>query len=101
MRQGVVGGRIKKYEGGCLLLGGVNLDGNRQTSRKKEKSLKLKGVKHGPQWCRNMGDSKKKPVTVDGVRFDSRKDAAILLGIPESTVGHRIKSASYPNWKYV
>jgi hypothetical protein len=42
-----------------------------------------------------------KQVSIDYILYDSRRAVAKLLNIPESTVGYRIKSISYPNWIYV
>jgi hypothetical protein len=62
------------------------------------KSNAMKGTKYGPARCKTMGEGHKKPVCCDGVQYDSRRDAARLLGIGETTIGHRLKSKNFPDW---
>lgn len=69
--------------------------------QKKLKSISMKGVKYSTQRCESMGKSKRKKVLIIGTVYSSRKEAALKLNIPESTVGFRIKSKSYPNWQYI
>ena len=67
-------------------------------AQKVAKSRAMKGIKHNPTRCANMGVGHKKPIVCDGFEYPSRRDAAKILGMLESTIGHRLKSASYPNW---
>jgi hypothetical protein len=66
--------------------------------QKRTKSQAMKGIKYDPVRCAAMGAGHKKPVCCDGVIYPSRRDAANILGMLESTIGHRLKSASYPAW---
>lgn len=66
--------------------------------QKKAKSEAMKGIKYSPERCANMGAGHKKPICCDGVVYPSRRDAARELGMLESTIGCRLKSASFPNW---
>jgi len=66
--------------------------------QKQAKSLAMKGIKYDPVRCASMGAGHKKPVCCDGVVYASRRDASIALGMLESTIGHRLKSATYLNW---
>lgn len=69
--------------------------------QKLKKSIMMKGVKYSKERCAIMGRSKRKPVSISGVTYNSRKEAAMKLNIPESTVGFRIKSDTYSNWFYI
>ena len=42
-----------------------------------------------------------KQVSINHAIYDSRRSAAKILNIAESTVGYRIKSISYPDWLYI
>lgn len=64
------------------------------------KSESMRGIKYSPERCAVMGASKRKKVCIDGRMFSSRKEAAQVLNIPESTVGFRIKSKTYSDWYY-
>ena len=66
--------------------------------QKQAKSQAMKGIKYDPVRCATMGAGHKKSVCCNGVVYPSRRDAANALGMLESTIGHRLKSASYPNW---
>lgn len=66
-----------------------------------EKSLRMKGQKYSKERCETMGVTKRKKVYIEGILYRSRKEAATVLSIPESTVGHRIKSRNYESWYYV
>lgn len=66
--------------------------------QKRLKSLKLKGIPHSAERAAKMGRSHKKPIVCQNVMYPSRRDAALSLGIPESTVGFRVKSKSFPDW---
>jgi hypothetical protein len=66
--------------------------------QKRLKSLKLKGIPHSAERAAKMGRSHKKPIVCQNVTYPSRRDAALSLGIPESTVGFRVKSKSFPDW---
>ena len=68
--------------------------------QRQEKSSKMKGVKYDENRCRNMGLSKKKRIYCNGTIYSSRKEAAIILRIPESTVGYRVRSNSFSDWYY-
>lgn len=67
-------------------------------SQRQAKSAKMKGIKHSRERATKMGNSHKKPVCCNGVIYQSRRDAATILGIKETTIGHRLKSASFPDW---
>lgn len=62
------------------------------------KSEKLKGKKHSKERAAKMGESHKKPVICAGIYYPSRRDAAKALNLREGTIGHRLKSMSYPDW---
>jgi hypothetical protein len=42
-----------------------------------------------------------KKVSCNGIIYVSRRAAAKLLSIPESTIGYRLKSITYTEWFYV
>jgi len=69
--------------------------------QKLAKSFKMKGIKYSKERCTAMGLTKRKPILVEGEVYPSRKEAAKILNIPESTVGFRIKSGSFPDWIYL
>lgn len=69
--------------------------------QRRKKSKSMKGIKYSAKRCAIMGLSKRKKVSIDGRIFSSRKEAAQVLSIPESTVGFRIKSATYSEWYYI
>jgi hypothetical protein len=50
---------------------------------------------------RNIKPAPKKPVMIDGIRYDSRKEASVALQMLPETVGHRLKSPNFPNWYYI
>lgn len=66
--------------------------------QRKRKSENMRGIKYDQQRCANMGNGHKKPVCCANVVYPSRRDAAKLLGLLESTIGHRLKSESFPDW---
>lgn len=41
-----------------------------------------------------------KEVSCNGTTYSSRREAGKILGIPETTVGYRLKSITYPLWFY-
>ena len=42
---------------------------------------------------------KSRKVLVQGVLYETKKAAAVVFGLSESTVAYRIKSPNYPKWK--
>ncbi|MCY1292462.1 group I intron endonuclease [compost metagenome] len=44
--------------------------------------------------------SRKTPVSIDGIVYESRLDAARKLGVGRGTVHGRLQSDNYPTWKY-
>ena len=66
--------------------------------QKRLKSLQMTGIKYSIERCANMGKGHKKPVCCNGIEYPSRRDAAIALGMLESTIGHRLLSTTYPSW---
>ena len=87
----------------CPQIGDANRgkSGWKPTEEQKQvKSENMKGIKYSSDRCSAMGLTKRKPVSVCGEVYASRKEAAKTLNIPESTVGFRIKSASFPDWCY-
>jgi hypothetical protein len=67
-------------------------------NQKQAKSKAMTGIKYDAKRCANMGAGHKKPVCCDNVIYPSRRDASAALNMLESTIGHRIKSPSYPTW---
>lgn len=49
---------------------------------------------------RNRKGKGNKPITIDGVKYKTSREAEAALGIPKSTILYRAKSKNYPNYKY-
>lgn len=59
------------------------------------------GVKLTDQHRSNISNSHKKLCIIDGITYDSCKEAAIALNIPEGTLYHRLLSKKYSNCWFV
>lgn len=59
------------------------------------------GVKLSTAHKASISNSHKKPCTVDGITYDSCKEAAATLNIPERTLHNRLLSKKYTNCWFV
>lgn len=69
--------------------------------QKLTKSVQSTGRKRSTEANITNGLVHSKPVSCDGNVYPSRRAAGTSLGIPETTVGYRIKSITYSDWFYI
>ena len=71
------------------------MTGTKASLETKEKmSAQRKGSKKSVEWAAEMAKRISKAIIIDGVEYPSKAAASKHLGIPEKTLGHRIKSSN-------
>jgi len=59
------------------------------------------GVKLSTAHKASISNSHKKPCMIDGIAYDSCKEAAVALNIPQRTLHNRLLSRKYTNCRFV